>query len=603
MRLNNFTKIFRSSGVFVLLALLAVLTLNGCNPSQFKTPGAQVSQLVIPASTDPKTFNYALIQESPNISAFTYEGLAKENGQTKEIEPNLAESWEISEDKLRITFTLHEGLKWSDGEPLTVDDVVFSFNKIYMNPLIPSYFQDGIRIGKSKAFPKVRKLDNRRVEFTLPEPFSPFLRIVAAGTGILPEHALRQAVETKRSDGQPQFLSTWGTDTDPKKIIVNGPYTIESYAPSQRVVFRRNPYYWRKDTQGNQQPYIERVVWQIVENPETALMQFRSGGLDLLEISAGSFQLLKREEKRSKFNIYNAGPDSGTSFMVFNLNKGRRNGKPLVDPIKSRWFNNVAFRQAVAYAIDRQTMINNILRGLGETQNSPISVPSPYFLSSKDGLKTYDYNPEKAKQLLLGAGFKYDSKGQLLDADGNRVRFSMLVSAGGRPTVTPRIQQDLKRIGITMDLQFLDFGVIGEKISNTLDWESWYGAITGGIEPANGYNIWSVDGNFHVFNQKPQDKKDRIEGWEASDWEKKIDNLYIQGSQEFDESKRKAIYAETQRLSQEYLPFIYLFNPLSLAAVRNNLENVKYTSIFPAPDNYIWNIYEMKVTNNKGVSG
>ncbi|KAF3888816.1 MULTISPECIES: ABC transporter substrate-binding protein [Nostocales] len=595
MTSNILRKLFRRSWLLAVLGIWIILSLNGCNPSQYKTQAAQVEQLVIAAASDPKTFNYALIQESPNISAFTYESLATENGVTKEVEPALAKSWNISEDKLRITFTLRDGLKWSDGEPLTVDDVIFSFNQIYLNPRIPSYYQDGLRIGKSRKFLKVRKLDSNQVEFTLPEPFSPFLRTVAAGTAILPEHVLRKAVETQRGDGQPEFLSTWGTDTDPKKIIVNGPYTIESYSPSQRVVFRRNPYYWRKDAQGKQQPYIERIVWQIVENADTALMQFRSGGLDLLEIGPGSFQLLKREEKRGKFNIDNAGPDSGTSFMVFNLNKGRRNGKPLVDPIKSRWFNNVAFRQAVAYAIDRQTMINNILRGLGETQNSPISVPSPYFFSTKEGLKSYDYNPEKAKQLLLGAGFKYDSKGQLLDSDGNRVRFSMLVSSGGRPTVTPRIQQDLKKIGITMDLQFLDFGVIGEKISNTLDWDSWYGAITGGVEPANGYNIWAVDGNFHVFNQKPQSKKDRIEGWETSDWEKKIDDLYIEAAREFDEAKRKAIYVETQRLAQEYLPFIYLFNPLALAAVRDNLENVKYTSIFPAPGNYVWNIYEMKV--------
>lgn len=75
----------------------------------------------------------------------------------------------------------------------------------------------------------------------------------------------------------------------------------------------------------------------------------------------------------------------------------------------------------------------------------------------------------------------------------------------------------------------------------------------------------------------------------------KIDDLYIEAAREFDEAKRKAIYVETQRLAQEYLPFIYLFNPLALAAVRDNLENVKYTSIFPAPGNYVWNIYEMKV--------
>ena len=597
MNSGIFTKIGRRSWILALLAFWVAIALYGCNPSDFKTAAAQIPQLVVTTPSEPKTFNYALIQESPNISDFTYEALATQNGVTKEIEPAMAESWKISEDKLRYVFTLREGLKWSDGKPLTADDVVFSFNDIYMNKRIPTYTQDGLRIGVSKAFPKVRKIDNRRVEFILPEPFAPFLRSIAAGIAILPEHALRQAVETNQANGRPQFLSTWGTNTDPKKIVVNGPYTMETYSTSERLVFRRNPYYWRKDAQGKPQPYIERIIWQIIESPDTALAQFRSGGLDLLEVSPLNFQLLKHEEKRGNFTIQNAGPNSGTSFITFNLNKGRRNGKPLIDPIKSRWFNNVAFRQAVAYAIDRQTIINNSLRGLGQPQDSPISVPSPYYFSPKEGLKTYDYNPEKAKQLLLGAGFKYDNKGQLLDADGNRVRFTMSAASAGStpPTITPRIKQDLSKIGITVDLDFLNFNIIGEKISNTLDWECWYGNITGDIEPHGGYNVWSVEGSFHVFNQKPPKGQPPIEGWEVADWEKKIEALYIEGARETDEAKRKAIYAETQRLSQEYLPFIHLFNGLSLAAVRNTIQGVKYSPI----GGYTWNIYELKDTKNK----
>ncbi len=508
---------FKRGWIMALVGVLVAVSLSGCNPDRFKTQAAQIPQLVVSSPSNPKTFNYALIQESPNISSFTYEQLAITNGTTKEIEPALAESWEVSPDKLRYTFTLRENLKWSDGKPLTADDVVFSFKDVYMNKAIATYPQDALRIGKNKTFPTVRALDKRRVEFTLPEPYSPFIRSVAAGIAIIPEHALRKAVETKRADGRPEFLSTWTADTNPKEIVVNGPYTIESYTSNQRLIFRRNPYYWRKDAQGKQLPQIERVVWQIVENGDTALMQFRSGDLDLLEIGPGTFQLLKREEKRGNFRIYNAGPDSGTGFITFNLNKGKRNGKPLVNPIKSKWFNSVAFRQAVAYAVDRQTIINNNLRGLGETQDSPISVPSPYYLSPKEGLKVYEYNLEKAKQLLVKAGFKYDAKGLLSDADGNKVRFTVMLAAGGRPTVPALLQQNLVKIGMQVDLQPLDFSVIGDKISNSLDWECWLGAITGGIEPNDGYNVWSVEGNFHVFNQNAQQGQPPVEGWQACD--------------------------------------------------------------------------------------
>ncbi|KAF3888815.1 MULTISPECIES: ABC transporter substrate-binding protein [Nostocales] len=594
-------QIFPRGWIVALLGFWIALSLNGCNPGQFKTSAAQVSQLVISAGGNPQTFNAALSQSTPNIFRFTYEPLAALNGITKKIEPAIAESWEISQDKLRYTFTLREGLKWSDGEPLTADDVVFSFNNIYLNKEIPTYAQDNLRIGVSKAFPKVRKIDSRRVEFIMPEPYAPFLALIAAEMEILPEHALRKAVETKRSDGRPEFFSTWGIDTDPKKIIVNGPYTLETYLPSQRMIFRRNPYYWRKDAQGKPQPYIERIVWQIVENADTALMQFRSGGLDVLEIGPGTFQLLKREEKRGDFSIQNAGPDTGTSLLAFNLNKGRRNGKPLVDPVKSRWFNTVAFRQAVAYALDRQTIINNNLRGLGEPQDSPFFAPSPYYLSAKQGLKAYNYNVDKAKEVLLGAGFKYDNKGQLLDSDGNRVRFTMLAPASNRPSVPPKIKQDLSKIGMTVDLQYVDFSVLGDKITNTLDWETYLGGMSGNIEPHDGYNVWTVEGSFHVFNQKPAKGQPPLEGWEASDWEKKIEALFIAGAREFDETKRKAIYDEVQRLAQEYVPIVHLWNSLALVAVRNTVQGVKYSAAFPSPRGYIWNLYEMKVAEgNRG---
>ncbi len=591
MKFLCFDGVMWRRGLAVLLACTMAIALTSCNPSQFETQAAQVPQLVQHIVGEPKTFNYALSQESPNVFGLIYEGMLSENGVTGKLEPALAESWEISQDKKRIVFTLREGLKWSDGAPLTADDVMFTYNDIYFNEAIPTDVRDIFRIGKSRALPKLRKLDDRRVEFTVPEPFAPFLRF-AGGAAILPKHALEEAIKTKDPNGKPRFLTTWGTDSDPKKVIVNGPYMLETYATSERVVFRRNPYYWRKDAQGNGQPYVDRLIWQIVENVDTALLQFRSGGLDTLEIGAATFALLKREEKRGNFTIYNGGPATGTTFIAFNLNKGRRNGKPLIDPSKSRWFNTLAFRQAIAYGIDRQTMINNIFRGLGAPQNSPISVQSPYYLSPKEGLRTYDYNPDKSRELLKSAGFKYNNQGELLDADGNRVRFTLLINAGGRTGafLGDQIKRDLKKIGIQVDLQVLAFNVLTDKLSNTYDWECYFGGFTGGVEPNGGANIWSPDGGLHVFNQQAQPGQPPLEGREVADWEAKIGQLYIEAAQELDETKRKAIYAETQRLAQEYVPFIHLVNPLALAAVRDRIQGIKYSAL----GGILWNVHELK---------
>lgn len=579
----------------VLLAFVVAIALNSCNPARFKTEAAQVPQLIFATLGEPSTFNYPLNQSLYSVFGYLYEGLITENGLNGKLEPALAESWEISEDKQRIIFTLREGLKWSDGEPLSVDDVIFTYQDIYLNEKIPTDIRDILRIGTSRALPTVKKLDQRRVEFTVPEPFAPFLRYTG-GLPILPAHALRESVESTGSDGNPKFLSTWGTGTDPKEIIGNGPYRMESYTPSQRVIFRRNPYYWRHDAQGNSLPYIDRIVLQIIESTDNQLVSFRSAGLDNLEVAPEAFQLLKREEKRGRFEIYNGGVDTGRTFVAFNLNKARNsNNQPLVNPIKSRWFNTKAFRQAIAYAIDRETMKINTFRGLGEPLNSPIYVKSPYYLSPENGLKVYNYDPEKAKQLLLKAGFKYNFQGQLVDSEGNRVRFTLLTNSERKTRVdmAAQIRRDLSKIGIQVDLQILSFNPYIEKVSSSRDWDCYLGGFGGGgIEPHSGSNIWSSNGGLHTFNQGPQPGEPPLKGWEASDWEKEIDRLYIAAAQELDETKRKAIYARFQQIAQEQLPFINLVERLTLDAVRDRIQGIKYSALGGA----FWNLYELKVT-------
>ena len=582
------------------LTVLLIFSLTSCNPIELKTEAAQVSQLVTSTISDPKTFNYAFNQEFPHVFLFTTEGLTTLNGITAKIEPALAESWQVSGDKKRITFTLRQGLQWSDGEPLTADDVVFTYQDIIFNPAILTDWKDFLKVGAGGVFPEIRKKSDRQVEFIFPEPFAPFLSTTTGAStnsvGILPKHILAKSITTKDAKGKPQFLSTWGTDTDPRKVIVNGAYKIASYAPGQRVIFERNPYYWRKDAQENPQPYIERIVWQIIESTDTIVLQFRSKGLDVVEISPENFSLLKREEKRGKFTVYNGGAKFQKVFIAFNLNKGKRNNRPLIDPIKSRWFNTLEFRQAVAYAIDRQTMLNNVFRGLGAVQDSPIDIQSPFYISPQQGLRAYNYNPQKAKGLLLQAGFKYNTKKQLLDAEGNRVRFSLITNSENKTRVAmgAQVKQDLSKIGIQVDYNPIAFNTLVDKLSNSLDWECHLLGFTGGIEPHDGANVWLTDGGLHSFNQKELPGEEPLIGREIADWEAEIGRLYIKGSQELDETRRKAIYAETQKLTQEYLPFIHLVSPLSLVAVRDRIQGLEYSAL-GSQGGTMWDKYKLKV--------
>ncbi len=576
------------------LVLIMAIGLSSCNPSELRSQAASVPRLVISELSEPKTFNPVTSQETTSVFGLILDSLLSTNGLNGDLEPGLAESWEISPDQKQITFTLREGLKWSDSTPLTVDDVLFTFNDVLFNPKIPSSSADILRVGEQGKFPTVEKVDDRRVRFTVPEPFAPILRF-AGGVEILPKHVLAESVSTLDGNNQPKFLSTWGTGTNPAEIVGSGAYKLTSYRVGERLIFDRNPNYWRKDAQGNPQPYIDQFVIQIVESTDAQLTQFRSGGLDTAAVTPDYFRLIKREENRGDFTIYEGGPALSSLFMAFNLNQGKRNGKPLVNPIKSRWFNTLEFRQAVAQAIDRPTMINNIYQGLGVPQNSPIYIQSPYYLPPEKGLPTYEYNIEQAKALLQRAGFKYNAQGQLLDADGNRVRFTMSTNAGNkiREASGSQIKQDLSKIGIQVDFQPVAFNTLVGQMTDSLDWDTMIMGLGGaGIEPDGGRNVWSPDGQLHLFNQKPGEGKTPLEERVVADWEAEIGRLYVKGSQELNDDKRKAIYAEIQKLVQQYVPMVYLVNPLALSAVRNEIEGVKFSALGGS----LWNLHELKLS-------
>jgi peptide/nickel transport system substrate-binding protein len=593
--LHQFT-ISRAVGFLVRIILCCLLILtSGCSPILLNSQSNNNSRLVLVSPSPPNTFNYAMSRSPYEIFRFIYKGLISENGLTGELEPALAESWVLSENKKRIIFTLRSELKWSDGKPLTADDVIFTYQDIYLNQKIPTVYRDFLRIGSTGAFPSVKKIDRRRVEFILPEPFAPFLRYVEK-LKILPAHALRDTILSTDGDGKPLFLSTWNTNTQPQKIISNGPFKLANYIPSQRIILEKNPFYWRNDSAGNSLPYIDKLIIQIIPSTDNQLIRFRSGELDSIGVDPEAFQLLKREEERGKYKIYNSST-LGYRFVSFNLNQAKNSeGKPLLNPIKSRWFNNLAFRQAVAYAINRQQINNTIYRGLGEIKHSALGVQSPYYLSPEAGLKVYKYNPEKSKKILLDSGFQYNDANELLDENGNRVEFTILVKSEEKIRIDTavKIQGDLSHIGIKANLQILNFNSVLKKLLSSRDWECYVGAfgVPGAdIEPNLLSLFWLSNGSFHQFNLGSKPGEPKIKNWQVSDWEKEIDRLFTAAYQTIDENKRREIYGEFQQIVAEQLPIFFLVNPLAIQAVRNHIDNFKSSAIGSA----FWNIDELKI--------
>ncbi|MEM9155226.1 MAG: ABC transporter substrate-binding protein [Cyanobacteria bacterium P01_F01_bin.33] len=576
--------------ILCTFCLYCSIGLSGCQPP----PAAEHRPYLLTAEIGaPKTFNYYLSQESSSRDALAYtlEGLTQLDPDTLEWIPSLAESWKVFDDGLRIVFTMRSNLRWSDGVPLTAADVAFTYNNIIFNEAIPTSSRDVMRIGESGKLPQVNLLSDRQLEFVLPEPFAPFFQI--ASSPVMPAHIFREAVSTDVSEDKLPFLRMWGVDTPVREMLSSGPYELVEYVPNQRITYRANPYYWKTAADDTELPRIQTIIQGIVASQDTQLIQFRSGDADLLEVRGSDFQLLKQEEESAQFNIFNLGPTLDNSFIAFNLSKGSNpdRGKPVVNPIKSKWFNDVNFRRAVSYALDRQTLIDSVLRGLGEPQFSVISSASPFHLSPAQGLPIYNYSPAKARETLLDAGYQYDNAGLLRDRDGNQVRFTLNTNVGNtvREAIGAIVKSNLADIGMTVDFVPIEFNTLVRKISGSHEWEAVMLSFGGGgTEPNSGANIWRSTGALHMWNPAG------LPGAEVYDWEQEIDRLFIAGVRELDFDKRKQLYDSFQTIVQEQLPLIGTVNRLVLVAMRDRLEGADPRPILGT----LWNLDELAISDS-----
>lgn len=514
--------------------------------------------------SDPRTFNPVLSQETSStaVLSFLFQGLTTMNFETGEVKPELAESWQSDDAKLVWTFFLRRDVKWSDGQPFTADDVVFTYNQLIFNDAVINSTKDILIIDGKKI--KVEKVGNYTVRFTLPSPFAPFLRALAAP--ILPEHCLKESVQKK------SFSSAWNVATRPSDIVGTGPFELSEYRTGERVILKRNPYYWKKSKKGESLPFLDRIYLLIVPSSDLALLKFKAGELDAVSLSARDFPVLKPLEAKLNFKIYDSGPTLGDSFLAFNQNpnKNPKNQKPYVVPYKLKWFQNQKFRAAISYAIDRNQMIQIVLNGLGSPQYSAMSSSSGLFFNPN--VTTYDFNLEKSKRLLGQLGFKDGNRdGVLEDAEGRRLEFSLITNADNKERVdaAAMIVNDLQKIGVRVRLLSLEFNSIVSKLTSTLDWEAVILGVTGSVEPHFGANVWLSNGSLHFWyprQNKPQ-----------TAWEARIDQLFKEALESFDDGERKKRYDEWQQIVAQQLPLIYTITGHDLTAVRNKFGNMKPT--------------------------
>ena len=502
------------------------------------------------------------------MSGVMYDGLLSSDPMTGQPTPKLAKSFSISSDGTTYTIKLRHGIKWSDGKPITADDVVFTWNDIIFAGLGDTSTRDSIVI--DNKLPTVRKIDNYTVEFITPKPFAPFVRMLS--TPIAPKHIFMPAVKK----GNTYFDSFLSTNTKPKDFVVSGAFKLKEYVPAQRVVFERNPNYYEINTKQQKLPYLDKLVYLIVGDLNNEVLKFEAKELDVISLQGSKVARYKSLEPHSDFKLYNLGPDTGTMYLSMNLNNRKDNkGKYYVNTDKQTWFQDLNFRTAVDYAIDRKNMVLNIANGIGAPLFTPESLNSIYL---NKNLKPYDKNLDKSKELLKKSGFYLDKKGKLFDNHGHRVEFDLYTNAGNteREAIGVMVKQDLEDLGMKVNFKPIEFNSLVNKLVSTYDWDMVIMGLTGStLEPKGGKNVWLSDGRLHMFNQRnPQEGKAKI-----LPWEKELDYLYTQGALATKFEDRKKYYDKYQEIVYKEKPMIYIYSPIRIVALRNKFKNIYPSSL------------------------
>ena len=563
------------------------VTINGVDYIQTNLPVGKFGGTMINSTIGegPKTFNPFNSKDatSSTFADVMYDGLVTIDPVSGQYIPKLAKSFEVNGNDYIVH--LRRGLKWSDGKPITAEDVYFTWKNIILDGYGNTSTRDSISVdGK---LPTVQKIDNYTVKFTTPKPFAPFL--ASLSTPIAPKHVFEPAVKK----GKEFFDTFMSTNINPKDLVTSGPFKMVEYVPAQRAVYKRNPDYYVINSKGEKLPYLDKLIYLIVGDANNEVLKFEGGELDVIGVKGPDVPRFKERQEHGDFSMVNLGPDTGTMYLSMNLNdRTDENGKPYVDPIKGKWFRDLNFRKAVDLVIDRENMVYNIANGFAKPLFTPESLNS-IFLNEE--LKPYPRDVDKAKEFLRASGFTWDKKGRLRDKDGNRVEFDLLTNAGNseREAIGVMVKQDLEDLGMKVNFKPIEFNSLVNKLLSTYEWDMVVMGNTGSpLEPNGGKNVWLSNGALHMYNQR----KPAEAGVNLLPWEKELDYLFEKGATALSFEDRKKYYDRYQEIIYNEKPMIYLYSPVRISAIRNKFKNVYPTSL----GGIIHNIEEIYIDTGGG---
>jgi peptide/nickel transport system substrate-binding protein len=541
-------------------------------------------RLVFALRGEPKTLNPLIAADtrSREVIGVMQADLVHINRATQLTESALAKSWKISPDGLQYTVVLRHGLKFSDGQPLDADDVLFTF-RVYLDESVHAPQRDLLLInGKPIA---VRKLDALRVVFQLPQPYGVGERLFD-GLAILPRHLLEKPYQ----EGKLGQIGTLATTANQWTGL--GPFRLKEYIAGQRLVLERNPYYWKTDVKGNRLPYADELVFLFVPNADAQVLKFQSGETDAIaQLSAENFSVLSRQQRG--YTMVDPGPGLEYNFLFFNLNDLGEKATPELAR-KQKWFREVKFRKAVSAAVDREAIVRLVYQGRGTPLWGLVAPGNRRWGNEK--LAHPSRSLDLARALLKEAGFSWNNgpngESTLLDSEGKPVEFSILTSSSNadRNKMATLIQDDLKQLGMRVQVIPLEFRSLLDRVTQSKEYDACVmGIASFDADPNSDINVWLSSGGTHLWNPS--------QAHPATTWEAEIDRLFGEQMTARTFAQRKKLYDRAQEIFAENQPMIFLASPDILAGAKTSLGNFQPAVLEPY---ILWNVEQLYLKNGVG---
>ena len=500
---------------------------------------------------EPKTLDPLLAEDAQSEAVRYLTGgvLLRVNRITQKPQPELAREWKLLDGGKRIRFKLREGARYSDGTPFSGSDVAYTMERL-MDPGLHTVIGDQFRSGEGKV--STRVISPTLVEIAFPAPIANLVNLF-------------------------DTVSMVSSASPLKEMAALGPFYVAEHKAGSYILLKRNPYYWKRDANGRQLPYLDSVRLDIEQNREIEALRFRRGEIQLINsVSAAIYDKFSAQDQSL---VRDAGPSADSEQLWFN-----QVADAPIPAYKLKWFTSANFRRAVSEAINRADLARIVFRGHAQPAVGIISPANKFWFNEK--LKPHPYDTASALRRLQQDGFHLDS-GVLRDQSGNPVEFSIITNAGNtaREGMAAMIQQDLKKIGIKVNVATLDFPAIIERITQKFNYEACLlGGVNGDLDPNSQMNVWISSAENHQWN--PGQKSP------ATPWEAEIDSLMRAQASSGDEHKRKQYWNRVQEIAWEQEPFIYLVNKDALVAVASNVKNAQPSPL--RPQTY-WNIEELEL--------